>query len=1113
MLRLHRAERSDVLADALAQLLRSPLDDPFTPEVVAVPAKGVERWLTQRLSRALGTDDGAGVAANLAFPSPTRLVDEAVAAASGVRPEDDPWAPARVLWALLRLVDECAGEPWCGVLAAHLGRDRGPDDPRTGRRYATAEHLRDLFRAYAAARPGMLVDWARGHDGDGTGELLPPDLRWQAELWRRLRAELAVPSPAERLDDTCARLRDDPATSDLPQRLSLFGATRTTAEQRAVLRALAAHREVHLWLPHPSPVMWTALDARRAVGGQGRRRWDDTSALAVAHPLLASLARDTRELQLLLADPAGGQRTDEHHVRTAPPVTLLQAVQAAVRDDAPPGTGPPPATGAPGAPPRTADRSVQVHACHGPSRQVEVLREALLHLFAGDRTLEPRDVLVLCPDVEVYAPLVRAAFGQPGAAHPGHRLRVRLADRSLRQTNPLLDVLSGLLVLADGRVTASQVLDLAASDPVRRAFGLRDDDLERLRGWAAATGVRWGIGRQQREAHALQAVPQNTWDTALDRLLLGVAADETDLAWLGLALPLDDVDSSDIELAGRLAELVQRLGAVLGRLHGRQPAGAWAAALSDALDLLTDVTDEDAWQLDQARRQLREAVEHGGDVELRLADVRALLAGRLAGRPTRANFRTGELTVCSMVPMRSVPHRVVALLGLDDGVFPRAGSVDGDDVLQRDPWLGERDVRSEDRQLLLDAVLSASDSLLLLYTGADPVTGAVRPPSVPLGEVLDVLRRTVGDPELAGVLRRHPLQPFDGADFAADDPFSFDPAALAGARTAVAERRPEPPLLDAPLSARCADVALSDLVAFLVAPARAFLQRRLGVRVPDREDAVADALSAELDALQQWDLGERMLTARMAGVDAGDFRQAEWRRGTLPPGPLGMRLLSEVEAAVEPLLQASLPVHAGRPRTVDIAVDLGPRPGGPPGDVRRLSGTVPGVHGSVLASTSYSRLAPKHRLPAWARLVAVAADGGQGVHTAVTTGRGPFRRPVWRSTLHVPDDPHTVLRGLVALYDEGMREPVPLAAGASAEYAARRERGGTVEEALAAAQEAWGSRFGDVTDRHVSWVHGPDAPFARLLTAPADGPEPTRFGALALRLWAPLLAHETVGAP
>ena len=359
---------------------------------------------------------------------------------------------------------------------------------------------------------------------------------------------------------------------------------------------------------------------------------------------------------------------------------------------------------------------------------------------------------------------------------------------------PLLATVAALLELADARVTASQVLDLAASTPVRRRFRFSDDDLERLRGWVAASGIRWGLDGEHRAPYDLAAIPQNTWRTGLDRILLGAAMAEDGLRWIDKALPLDDVDSSDIDLAGRLAELVDRLAITLDDLTGEHPLAHWLDTLGAGMARLTDVTETDTWQLAQAQRELaqvaQDAAERAASIMLTLADVRALLADRLRGRPTRANFRTGELTMCSMVPMRSVPHRVVCLLGLDDGRFPRTASLDGDDVLTRDPRVGERDPRSEDRQLLLDAILAAKDHLVVLYTGADPRTNAPRPPAVPVGEILDAadaLVRTSDDrPAREHLVVHHPLQPFDERNFVAGElgaegPFSFDRQSLAGA--------------------------------------------------------------------------------------------------------------------------------------------------------------------------------------------------------------------------------------------------------------------------------------------------------------------------------------------
>ncbi|MEV6135445.1 exodeoxyribonuclease V subunit gamma [Nocardia sp. NPDC051990] len=1113
-LHIHRAERADALADALAALLAEPLPDAFATEVVAVPAKGVERWLTQRLSTVLGVSGRSdGVAANIEFPSPGALVAEVTAAASGVRSETDPWASEQIVWTLLRVIDASLAERWSTVLARHLGVGE-PAGHRVGRRYATAAHLTALFDSYAAQRPGLLAEWAAGSNTDGAGRAVPDDLLWQPELWRRLRAEVGVPSPAERLDAACARLRDQPELVDLPGRLSLFGVTRLPSDQLAVLSALGERRDVHLWLAHPSPAMWTELSALPAVVA----RADDVSATVVRHPLLAGLGRDVRELQQRLVGAVdqyhaaigsnhGGGQEDSGR-------TLLTALQSGIRDDAwPPETA------------SFADRTVQVHSCHGPARQVEVLRECLLGLFAADHTLEPRDVLIMCPEVEAYAPLVRAAFGQKmvgsvesvgDSAHPAHLLRVRLADRGRGVTNPMLAVIAVLLELADGRVTVTQVLDLAASETVRRRCGFDDDDIERLREWAAESGARWGIGQRQRQAFGLADFAQNTLNSAVDRILLGVTADESSEDWLDLALPLDDVDSNDVDLAGRFAEFIDRLAVCLRDLRGPRPAQEWAAVLGRCLELLTDVPDSQAWVRTEARRELAAATEHAGAVPLRLADVGVLLSSRLAARPTRANFRTGELTVCTMVPMRSVPHRVVVLLGLDDEVFPRTSGVDGDDVLVRNPLLGERDARSEDRQLLLDAVLAATEQLLIFHTGADPVTGAHRPPAIPIAELLDTLRAHLGAAGMDAVVTRHPLQGFDRRNFLAERPFSFDTVALAGARAAGQPAQPRPAFLPEPLPAlELADVALADLVSFVEHPVRAFLWQRLGLRVPEHEDDIADRLPIELDGLAKWELGERLLSARLTGADPSTLRAAEWRRGTLPPFGFGGAVLDEVESTVDKLVRAALPEYEGAPRAVDIAVDLG--------NGRRLTGTVPEVRGESLVRTTFSRLAPKHRIAAWVSLLALAVTEDRSWR-AVTTGRGQFGRPAWCSEIMAPESPAalTILRQLVRLRDAGLSEPLPIAPSATAVYAERRFRGSNTDEAVSAAEREFNGGpngpgpFGDHTDRHLRYIWGAAPRLEHLMAAPAPAGEPgetTRFGSLARRMWAPLLAAENQGQP
>ena len=1140
MLHVHRAERADRLADGLAETLLAPLDDPFEPDVVAVPTRGIERWLTQRLSTRLGTtgDRQDGVCANVEFPFPGRLIQGALAAATGIDPENDPWVAERSVWPLLEVVDQCLDEPWLATLARHLEGARGdPEDPM--RRFGAVRHIADLFDRYAVHRPDMVRGWVTGVDG-------APDA-WQPELWRRLRSRIAVPSPAERLAPACERIRDDPGLIDLPARLSLFGLTRIPRSYLHMLGAIAEERDLHLFVLHPSPSLWQVVADELRGGPPITNRNDDRTATEPANRLLASWGRDVRELQLVVTS-AGGESVDHHHgLPAAEPRTLLAAIQRDIREDRQPPGFPLPGEHE-GRPTLSVDdRTVQIHACHGRARQVEVLRDVVLHLLEDDPTLEPRDVIVMCPDIETFAPLIQATFGSgrhgeddeepdvdAGSDEPPD-LRVRLADRSLRQTNPVLGVVSQLLALADQRATASQLLDLAGREPVRRRFGLDDEDLSRMQEWVAESGIRWGFDAAHREPFKLGSLQANTWRRGLDRMLVGVAMTEEGSRLVQGVLPLDDVDGGAIDLAGRFAEFVGRVKQAADSLTEPKPIADWIDAIARAADSLTATSERDSWQRRELQRLLGDVDAESGDqtgssgAPLELADVRVLLADRLRGRPTRANFRTGHLTVCTLVPMRSVPHRVVCVLGLDDGEFPRRTRRDGDDLLLAEPHVGDRDPRAEDRQMLLDALMAATERLIITYSGADERTNLRRPPAVPVGELLDIVDRTMssehGSPRDEVVIH-HPLQPFDPRNFVPGElvpnrPWSFDPQALAGAQALRRPRNVDEPFLPAPLPPRSdAVVELDNLVRFVEAPVRAFLRDRLGISVGEFFDEVEDELPVELDGLGKWGVGQRLLDGVLAGAELDACKNAEIARGTLPPGHLARPVLEDIGTVVAQLAAASKGLVGDEPPgSLDVNLALS--------DGRTLAGTVTGVCADTLRAISYSAVRPQDRLRAWVKLLALTAARPERPFQSLVIGRaraGAYRADVTVARIApLGDDPpgrrRTALEHLTALvdlYDRGMREPLPLAREASAAYAWAVARG---QDGAPAAGAAWTSTFDrDREDRkpeHVR-VYGGEISVPELLAFSPRGDEnwypdePSRFGVYARRLWDGLLASEVI---
>lgn len=1125
---IHRAERADRLVDALGALLSTPLDDPFASEIVAVPTPGVERWLSQRLATRLGAGPGRqdGVCAGVDFPSLRRLVARARA---GTVPnpdvphpdvphpdepnpdEPDPWRPRRVVWPLLTVIDANRGVDWAAPLWSYLERGSGsPGSPAGGgRRWATARHLAELFARYAALRPDMVDAWAEGRDVDSAGRPLPDDRAWQAELWRQLRLELNRPSPTDQLRRSVAELRRSSGATDLPRRISVFGPTRLEPDQLKILTALAEYRDVHLWLTHPSPALWEALAPTAAASAYAPRSADPTEAL-VEHRLLAYLGRDARELQLCLAavapqaqdthspaDPSRSESTDP---------TLLQMLQ----DDIAANRQPPPDGGRPW---RPEDRSITFHASHGPDRQVEVLRELLVGLLADDPTLEPRDIVVMCPDIETFAPLIAAAFGldtpENAAEHPGHRLRVRLADRSLRSLNPLLALVSQLIALAESRVEASAVLDICASAPVARQFGFSTDDLDRLHDLVGRSGVRWGLDPTHRARFGMGGFGQNTWAAGLDRLLLGITMDESGQHYLGTALPLDDVDSGDVELVGRLSECVRRIQFVVQTCQEPRTASAWVDVLKEAISLLAAVGRSDSWQLGHAYAELAGIAETvtDHDPELSLVDVSGLLSDALRGRATRANFRTGTLTMCTMLPMRSVPHRVVCLLGVDDGVFPRRRRPDGDDIIEGDDWVGDRDPRSEDRQLLLDAVLAAEEQLLVVYAGRDARTGLDTPPAVPIGALLEAVDRTAttadGSPLRTQLTVTHPLQPFDGANFQGGDrpPLSFDRAALRGVRATRGQRpMARSPFADVHLIPLAADrsVGLADLARFYNHPLKALIRERAGFYVGRDEPEPDEEIPAALQGLSRWAVGERLLQQHLHGHPLDVLAAAEWRRGALPPQALGQVVLDSIATEVTSVHQAAGTYLGLPPERHEVAVDLGSV---------RLSGSVGNVRGNTVLRVSFSRVAAKHRLQAWLDLLALTVAQPDRPWEAVTVGRGG-------SVAVGPLDSSfaaLALADLVDLQGTGLTAPIPFGAKTSAEYARIRYADRPIELNRPMLDRCWSEERDEVHER----FYGPQPSLAVLLAEPSIATEergrladPTRFGTLARRVFEPLLMAE-----
>ena len=913
----------------------------------------------------------------------------------------------------------------------------------TWQRFAVARQIADLFDRYATTRPEILRQWQRGVRGDGTMRAagvggataaddeqlvgaLPASMRWQFELWGQVRRRIGCPAPAELLPARIEALRRGDVDPALPAGVEVFGVSALTRPQLSVLAALGHVRDVHVSLLHPSAVAWSRTAPIEPVAATVRSRHGETEIPADSHPLLQSWGRQSSETAALVRGlPAPVAVETTSGASPTAPSTLLAHLQTDLLADRPP---------TPFAR-STSDASVQVHACHGTIRQLEVLRDALGHLFVADASLRPDDVLVICPDLGRFEPFVAPVFGRGTLPIP-----VTVSDLSLGTENPVASALATILHTIAGRCTATDVLAIAALDPVRRRLGISADDLDRFANWSRRLGTSWGLDSEHRHAWLDADIALGTWDQAVRSLLLGIAMPApAPRVGFGGIVPFDDVGGDDVVGAGRLAELVARLRRARRLADGRRPIHEWCAVLVEILAQLCAAPVAERWQtasvleaIDDVRRS---AVVAGATSSTPLAfdDVIAVVDNAIVHRRGRLRLRTGRVAVTANAPVRNVPAKVVCVLGCDEASLPRAG-IDGDDLLAVRPCVGERDRHAERRHLLLDALLAAEQTLIITCDGSDVTTNRQIRFAVQLTELLDVVDATLeptgsGAGRDSAVLTRHPLHAYDERNFdlagvTAAGIFSFDDVMcraadarrhrvdVAGAgswrRFAVAAPVPE-------------DVTLAQLCDACVCPARTLLRDGLGVRLPGEVERVDHAIPLSVDKLQAAFIGRRLLerygrhagALRVDGATADGWEAAaraaveEWAEaerlaGGRPPGRLIDDSLSSVAAEIDAIAVAAecsgldRVAILGADGVVDVDLELkvsgaltGRRAGTP--DCLRLVDRVVGIDGDVLCRLAYRRPKPRTIIAAVLDLAAVVATTGDSAWRALTVTRGASR--------------------------------------------------------------------------------------------------------------------------
>lgn len=1007
-LNLYQSNRLEALGILYSHLTDSPLDDPFAPERIIVQSRGMGRWLTLNLARQ------RGLAANLDYVLPAGFAWRLMKTVLPELPPKSAFAPEVLAWRLVDVLPTLSGEPFT-PLQRYL--EGGPLAC-----FELAGKVADIYDQYLVFRPDWIRAWEAGRLL-GLGD----DEAWQAALWQQLAADVPGRHRVMMLDDFFAGLRRE----HLPQRVSVFGIATLAPMYLALLQRMAQLTEVNVFLLNPSEAYWGDLRARAP---QGELFGD--AATASGHPLLASLGQQGRDF---FDEIAGGVGEPVSAFMAPDSDSLLARLQHDILTLTPPSQQP--------APYQPGDASIVCHIAHSPMRELEILKDQLLAMLAADPSLTPADIAVLTPDINAYAPYIDAVFGYRDDAPS---IPYSIADRRLAREVPLLATFGKVLQLVDGRFEASEVLALLDCAPLLARFGLGDDDVSLLTAWVRRAGIRWGRDAAHKAALGLPDDATHTWRWGLDRLLLGTMLPAS-LA--GDGAPLFAGLLPDSAAQGQLADKLASLAALYDTLAGlaanwAQPASVadWAERLRLAAQALFSVAEDDEAALQQlyaiADALAADAALAQFHSPVPLTVIRDAVLRQLE-MSSSGGFLTGGLTFCAMVPMRSIPFRVLCLVGMNDGAYPRDERPVSFDLVARHPRRGDRSRRFDDRYLFLEAILSARDTLYLSWVGRSVRSDEPLPPSPLVAELLDTLGQMCGEDVAPVLTTRHPLQPFSRHYYDGTLP-SYEPlwaAALA------APAGDAPPFATALPYATPPVVLLADFLRFWRNPVRAWLADRLGLKLARHADELPVREPFAIDRDSRSTLRDTLVGAMLAGQP---LRHAEARlagQGLLPDAALGEAWLG-LERAASARFAARLPDAL-------LADTLPPQPVRLQLGEVMLSGELAGLRPEGLLRVVPRKANAPELITLWLEHLVRLAAGLPGVapDSVLYADDGVHRFGAFDAD-GVALAAGELLQAWLARYLQGQSQPLPFFARTSLAYA-RAERG----KEMGAAQNEWAPDF------------------------------------------------------
>jgi len=1024
-LNLFVSNRLEILVQKLAEELQTPLSAPLKKEVVLVQSKGMERWISMELARY------HGICANYRFPFPNTMIDEIFRVFSPDLVEDSPFQPKVMAWKIMKHLLDGLEQPRFESLHAYVGKER--DSLKC---YQISERIAHTFDQYLVFRPDMILDWEKGKKN-----------HWQAVLWRMLIRDEKKPHRTALREDFFKKIRTlAPEKNNLPERISIFGISSLPPFHMEIFAALSKIIPITLFLMNPCREYWGDIvsdrEARKLERKLARKTIStETLYLEKGNSLLASWGTLGKQF----FDLVYNFDLEEHECFEEPTrndlLSFLQSDILSLRERGPEEKQSIART----------DTSIEIHSCHSLMREVEVLYDSMLAMFEDLPELFPKDILVMAPDIEPYTPFIQAVFDTP--ENEAQKVPYSIADQSIKSESSVIKTFLSILDLEESRFGASQVMTILESPSIYRTFDLGEADLDVIKRWVERTGIRWGIDETTREKMGLPSFSENTWRFGLNRLMLGYALPAKEEKTFHTILPHDQVEDSSARVLGNFLSFIEKLLSSITSLAQARTLNDWGKVLLQILDEFIFGDEKTEWEILFIRTTINSLAliqeKSGFDKKIELPLIRSYLQKYCEKEGFGFGFMSGGVTFCTMLPMRSIPFKIICLLGMNNDAYPRESRHVSFDLMAQHPMPGDRSRRNDDRYLFLEAILSAREKLYMSYVGQSIQDNSIIPPSVVVSELLDYIEQgfTIFEKNIKDhLLITHRLQAFSPAYFKGERLMSFSKDNYDAALTEREASKNAQPFISRGLAQPDEEfkkIELSSLIKFFANPAKFFLNQRLGIFLEEKTTVLTEREPFDLKGLDKYAFEQTLLQKSLANDDLTEYLSAVKASGKIPPGTLGEYLYQKSREEVERFAHTIKPYIIGTPfDPVEFNLKIADY---------TLSGKIETIFESGLIHYRYTKVKVKDRLKVWIyHLVLNSMKRVSYPKKSILIGEDT-------SVVLLPiQESKKILLDLIKKYWEGLSKPLLFFPEASWEYAhAILEKKMPDEEAMSKARDEW----------------------------------------------------------